>query len=197
MAPSFMDTEMIIKLMENTIADTPPVITNWVIAAKQKQEVEQTMFDECTPCEAPRIKRAFGAVSNANAQVIGAVPVEATQRDYAIARVKAISDKHAKTLRVLFNMDEKKPETFLELEAMIKAGDYTVSDKAKSDDARYYNLFYGVTFGKPADKAGYEVAREVLKVAAQKALDKATLNTLDVLEAVIDDFEAWVYTPAA
>lgn len=174
-----------------TLGDIMPQCT------KQKQEVEQTMFDECIPCEAPRIKRAFVSAPVANAQVIGAVPVEATQRDYAIARVKAIADKHVRALRVQFNMDEKKPQTFLELEAMIKAGDYTVSEKALNDDAHFYNVFYGVTFGKPADKAGYEVAREVLKVAAQKALDKATLNTLDVLEAVIDDFEAWVYTPAA
>lgn len=179
-------------------ADTPPPM-NYIYGVKQiNQEVENTMFDECI-AEAPRkIKFAAKTVQApmANAQVIGSVPVEATQRDYAIALIKQIGEQHAKALRVQFNMDPKNPGTFLELEALIKAGDYTVTDDAKKEDARYYNVFYGVTFGKPADKDGYEAARAVLKAAAQKALTKVTLKPIEELEAVIEDFEGWTLPTA-
>lgn len=157
---------------------------------KQKQE-EQQMFDECTPCAQPKIKRAFISAPVANAQVISNVPVEATQRDHAIARVKQIGEKHDAALRVQFNINHKIPHTFLELEALIKSGDYTVSDAAKSDDAKFWNVLWGVTFGKPADKDGYEAARDTLKEALQTAVDNVTLADIDTLLTEIEDFKAW------
>jgi len=173
--------------MEYTVADTQVC---------QQIEMDKTMFDdnEC-PCVgiSPRVK---ARTQIANAQIIGNVPVEATQRDYAIGMIKAIGDKHYAALRKQFHMDSETPKTFLELEALMKAGDYTVTDQAKSDEAQYYGTFYGVKFGKPADKDGYEAAKEVLKAAAQKALTGVTLKTIDALEGVIDDFEAWAYAPA-
>jgi hypothetical protein len=155
----------------------------------------KTMFNECecVPC-APRVK---ARTNLANAQIIGNVPVEATQRDYAIQLIGKIGEEHVQTLRKQFHMDNESPKTFLELKAIIEAGDYIVSDLAKSEEAKYYGIFYGVKFGQPADKEGYDVAKDVLKAAAQKALTGVTLKPIDALEGVIDDFEAWVYTPAA
>lgn len=163
---------------------------------KQNQEVENTMFDECTPCAPVKIRRSFVSAPVANAQVIAAVPVESTQRDYAIERIKAIGEKHAQALRVQFHMDSQTPKNFLELEAMIKDGNYTISDRVKDDDTQYMPLFYGVTFGKPADKDGYKAAKDVLKTAVQKALDKATLSAVTELEGVINDIEAWTLPTA-
>lgn len=174
----------------DTVADTPPPQPCCVEVTNQEEG--QKMFDECTlKPQGFKIKRAAVIAPMASAQVISSVPVEATQRDYAIERIKAIGDKHAQALRVQFNMDTLSPKTFLELEALVKAGDYTVSDLAKSEDAHYYSVFYGVHFGKPKDEAGYDAAKEVLKAAFQKALDGATLKTIDVLESVIEDFEDW------
>lgn len=208
--------DAIIVDIDYTIADTPPPplpnkelcevinldgkLVEYVWKNKQKEEGTNPMntYDECTPCcVAPA---AYGANTKfgfktkaavANAQVINAVPVEATQRDYAIELIKSIGEKHAKALRVQFNMDLVNPSTFLELEKLIKDGNYTVSDMAREDDAKYCHMFYGVTFGKPADKEGYNSAKEVLKAAAQKALTGVTLKPVDQLEAVIDGFEAW------
>lgn len=177
-----------------TVVDTPPPPTSvgwW----STNQEVENTMsYNDEYILGAPtcmKIRKNFVSAPIANAQVIAAVPVESTQRDYAIERIKAIGEKHAQALRVQFHLDSQTPKTFLEMEAMIKAGDYTVGDLAKDDDARYSHIFYGVTFGKPADKEGYKAAKEVLKVFIQKALDQATLREVTELEAIIDGVEAW------
>jgi len=190
-----MDTTMLVYGI--TVADTPPPPTpikkgSWWTEQINKKEVDQTMFDECVsaPC-LPRVKAKVLAPM-ANAQVIGATPIEATQRDYVVQRISQIKDKHNSALRVQFNMDPKNPSTFLELEKAIKDGDYTVDlEKAKSGDARWNGIYYGVTFGKPTDEEGYNAARQVLKIATQKALDKAALRSPDQLEALIEEFEGW------
>lgn len=176
-----------------TVADTPPPAPYWPCELKTKQEVENTMFDECTP----RVKAKVLAPM-ANAQIIGNIPVEATQRDYTVTRIGQIADRHDSALRVQFHLDSQNPGTFLELEKLIKDGNYTVNkDLVTADDAKFYSVFYGVTFGKPADKDGFKAARLALKTATQKALDAATLGDLSALQGVIADFEGWVYTPAA
>lgn len=149
------------------------------------------MYDECTPC----VPKGYGIKAKAafaNAQVINATPVEATQRDYAIALIKTIGEKHAEDLRKQFHMGNEMPKTFLELVDAIKNGNYTVNEtEVNSDVAAYAGWNYGVNWGTKPDHDGYKAAREVLKAAAQKALTGATLKPLDQLEAVIDDFEAW------
>lgn len=159
------------------------------------------MFDECNMCApcAPTPKSLFKkgliAAPVANAQVIAAAPIEANQRDHAIARIRAIGEKHASALRVLFHMDNITPKTFLELEAIIKAGNYTVTDVAKGDDAQYYSLFHGIKFGKPADKDGYNAARDILKGVCQKYIDVVTMKPLDEAFNALEEFEAWTYNP--
>jgi hypothetical protein len=161
------------------------------------KEVDKTMFNEC--CDAaPRVKTRMAI---ANAQVIGNTPVEATQRDYTTERVKAIADKHSKTLHEQFHMDSDRPRTAAELIAAIKNDQFTLNTellKTRADEIKrgYYNNEYGINWGPSPDIDGYNAATEALKAAAQKALDGATLKSLDALEGVINDFEAWVYTPA-
>jgi len=165
----------------------------------QQIEVDKTMFDnECCVSTAPRVKTRAAI---ANAQVIGGVPVEATQRDYAIERVKAIADKHYAAFCKQFHMDNDRPQTAVELIAAIKNDQFTLDTnllKTQADQIKkgYFNNEYGINWGPTPDIDGYNTAKEVLKDAAQKALDGATLKPLDALEGVIDDFEAWVYTPA-
>lgn len=158
------------------------------------------MFDDndCAPC-APRLK---ARTNIANAQIIGNAPVEATQRDYAIQRIKAIGETHAQALRKQFHMDGDRPRTAEELIAAIKNDRFTLDTamlKLHATEIKrgYFNNEFGITWGQAPDGDGYEAAKEVLKDAAQKALDGVTLKTVDALEGVIDDFEAWVYTPAA
>lgn len=155
------------------------------------------MFDECsmtTPIGPAVPPRGFGIkkAAVANAQIINSVPVEATQRDYAIELIKSIGEKHAQGLRVQFHLDNETPKTFLELVDAIKNGNYTLNEhEVNSDVAKYAGWNYGVHWGAKADYVGYKVANEALKAAAQKALTGVTLKTLDQLEAVIDGFEAW------
>lgn len=201
--PNLSNTKMklaynIMGLQVDTIADIPPPQPTCCVEVIN-QEVDKQMFNDecsinCNLCATYPTKKL--RVTGANAQVINATPVEATQRDYAVVRIAQIKDKHDAALRVQFNMDSQTPKTFLELEKLIKDGNYTVDDRAKSEEAVHYSIFYGVTFGKPMDKDGYKAAKDVLKDAAQKALDGATLKFVSDLEAVITDFEAWVYTPA-
>lgn len=169
----------------NTVGDTTVSQTN--------QEVDKTMYEECIPC-APRVKTRSAI---ANAQVINAVPVEATQRDYTIERVRDIADKFDTALRVQFHMDSEMPKTFLQLVDAIKNGNYRVDeDKINAYDAQYMGWHWGVTWGLKPDYVGYEAAKKVLKTATQKALDAATLKTPDALQGVIDDFEAWTLPTA-
>lgn len=181
---------------QNTVADTPPPQPTCCVEVNN-QEVDQTMFDECT---APRKVRINAPM--ANAQVISAVPVEATQRDYTIERVKALGEKFAQGLRKQFHMDSDRPTTAVELITAIENKTYTLDTnllrvQAEEIKKGYFNNEYGINWGLPADVAGYGAAKEVLKAATQKALDGATLKPIDALEGVITDFEAWVYTPAA
>lgn len=150
------------------------------------------MFDECTPCVAPAAYGVKVRGSMANAQVINAVPVEATQRDYTIERIKDLGEKYAQALRVQFHMDQQHPQTFLQLVDAIKNGNYTVNEEeVNSEVAAFAGWSYGVRWGIKPDRDGYKAAKEVLKAAAQKALTKATLKPIDQLEAVIEDFEGW------
>lgn len=189
-------TGTLIKALEEyVIADTEVCKTNLVCNRADQKEVENTMsYDEisCVPC-APRLKARTVMAPMANAQVISQPTVEASQRDYAIERIKAIGEKHARALRVQFNMDaDRQPETFNELKAAFDSGNYVV-DKEKTDSefAGHYSIFYGVKWGKPADKAGYEAAKAILQDDAQKFLDVVTLKTIDDALKAIGDFEAW------
>lgn len=196
--------EFFMKYLADTEVPPPVALAGQVMTVggqwvNQKQEVDQTMFDECTPCSAPRTK-VRGAV--ANAQIIGNVPMEATQRDYAIELIKSLGEKHAQALRKQFHVDGNRPQTAQELISMIENKQYTLDTVALAKNAEeikrgYYNNEFGITWGTPPDNVGYEAAREALKSAAQKVLTAVTLRPIDVLEGVIDDFEAWVYTPAA
>lgn len=183
-----------------TVADTPPTPTKgWRCKSNQKEEGINPMFDnETWPAGVPCVKKARILAPMANAQVIGSVPVEATQRDYAIQRIKAIGEKHANALRVQFYMDsEETPKTARDLIAAIKEDAFRLDEKllAKNEEnLQYFGPFYGIDWGKNApDTKGYEAAKEVLKTAAQKALDGATLKPVDQLEAAIDDFEGWKF----
>lgn len=177
---------------KDTVADTKVC---------QQIEVDKTMFDEieCTAPSAPRVK---ARTQIANAQIIGNVPVEATQRDYATQLIGAIAEKHNQALRKQFHMDNERPKTAEELIAAIK-GDAFILDTqmiklhAAEIKRGYFNNEFGITWGSPPDTDGYEAAKVALKAAAQKALTGATLKSIDALEGVIGDFEAWVYTPAA
>lgn len=186
-------------IKDYTVADTPPDCMGLYPATvtNQKEEGINPMFDDndCCVSTAP-MPRLKARTTIANAQIIGNVPVEATQRDYAIERIKAIGEKHAAALRVQFRMDGQRPRTALELIDFIKNGKYTLDDAmVNSEDAIHFFNEYGINWGEKPDRVGYAAAKEVLKTAAQKALDAATLKTLDALEGVIDDFEAWTYVP--
>jgi len=182
----------------DTVADTPPPPTTmgwWSI--NKNQEVENTMFDECTP-RAPNKMRFKVSSPVANAQVINAVPVESTQRDYAIGRIEAIGEKHAKALRPQFFMDaQDQPQTAVALIKAITEGDFILDQNAIDSHAEeiergYYNSFFGIKWGKnKPDVAGYKAAKDTLKVFIQKAVDQATLREVTELEAIIDGVEAW------
>lgn len=168
-----------------------------------QKEVDKKMnaFDNAICCmEAePYVKKSRTQI--ANAQIIGNTPVEATQRDYAIARVKALADKHNLALRKQFHMDGERPQTAVELIAAIKndtfhLDEFQLKQHANEIKRGYFNNEFGIVWGPEPDTKGFEAAQEVLKEAAQKALDGATLKPIDALEGVIDDFKAWVYTPA-
>ena len=188
----------IYRMKDITIADIPPPCNG---ETNQKEEVDKTMFnDECCVAANPFPRTKSRAI--ANAQIIGNIPVEATQRDYAIDRVKALAEKHVKTLRKQFHLDGDRPQTAAELIAAIKNDAYTLDLDALKKNADgikrgYYNNEYGINWGQAPDLDGYNKADHALAIVAQKALDGATLKTLDALEGVINDFEAWVYTPAA
>lgn len=188
--------------VRNNLADTQPSSENNVEVTNQKEEGINPMNIESNwppqyPCVTPATYGVKVRGSMANAQIINAAPVEATQRDYAIELIKSIGEKHNQTLRAQFNMNPTHPQTWTELKALIDVGDFTVDkDVLDSEYATYAGPLYGVTFGKPADKDGYKIAQETLKAAAQKALTAVTLKPIDQLETAIDDFEAWVYTPA-
>lgn len=162
------------------------------------------MFDECAPsclpsCQ-PRKVRVNAPM--ATASVVGNVPVEATQRDYATARIKDTITKLDAILQKQFNIGEQRPRTAVDLIAAIKDGEYTLDTKVLTEYAEgiksgYYNNEFGIKWGKPADTEGFTLARKALKDAAQAALDVATLGPVDGLQKAITDFEAWVYTPAA
>lgn len=189
--------------IDYTLADTPPPVVNERIWwSNNQKEGTNPMYDECTPrallpANMPQTKTGFKAKAvMANAQIINAAPVEASQRDYAIELIKKIGEDHAQALRVQFHMDGDRPKTAVELIAAIKDGNYTLdqvrlADFAGSIEAGFYNNEFGIRWGKPADAEGYKAAKEVLKAAAQKALTAVTLKPIDQLEAVIDDFEAW------
>lgn len=206
----FMDTTMLTynidrNFWEHTVADTPPsqvpcnIQWKWV-ETNQKEEGINPMFDisECAPCAPTPMKLR---VTGANAQVINAVPVEATQRDYAIALIKKIGEEHAQVLRKQFHIDGDRPRTAQQLIDAIKNDQFTLDQGKLAANAEeiqlgYYNNEFGIVWGPAPDAKGWTAAKDVLKDAAQTALTKATLNTIDKLEGVIEDFKAWTLPTA-
>lgn len=126
------------------------------------------------------------------------VSIEATKRDFFTQRIYSETDKHGEALRKQFNMDAKdKPETAKALIKAITDGDYTLDNELldkveESGEIRYYNAFYGIKWGKTKpDTAGYTVAKEALKVAAQDAIDAGTLAPAEELLQLLKDFQEW------
>lgn len=171
------------KILVNSYLDyliNPPVINN--------QEGEKPM---CYKCNAMTSVIATSAP----------VPIEATQRDFATARVNQIREQHFDKLREQFFMDaEKEPKNARDLIKAIKEDAFSLDEKTLNQydegvGLGYYQNTFGIRWGKnKPDKAGFEKAETALKVEAQEVIDAATLSPADGLLQLLKDFQGWTYS---
>lgn len=127
------------------------------------------------------------------------VNVEATQRDFYTSRINLIRKDHEGTLRTQFHMDaQAEPRSSKELISAITEGNYSLDEKilGRHDDEelKYYNVFYGIRWGKDVpDTKGHEEARKALKAASQDSIDAGTLSPIEGLLGLIKEFQSWSY----
>lgn len=124
----------------------------------------------------------------------------AAAREYLANQFWQIRDKKVAELRKQFYIDQTLPKTLQELADMLKNGKYVIP-KLEKDPTRHVDMYWPgyIEFrdpSKPADREGYEKAREAFADAQLKAERIVAVKdpSTDGLAAV-EALEAWTYTP--
>lgn len=188
-----------VDMILNTIASCEPAkpmpdymsYINQGVAINQ-EGINPMSFGQ-TACKKANYNTAVLAVS-------GEASVEATQRDFTTSRINQILEKHKSALRNQFFMDSREaPSTARDLVKRVTDGDYILDEnKVDSEEVQYYSCFYGLIWGKnKPDRAGYELALEVLSNEAQRVIDLATLSPATELLGILDGFKSWTYKASA
>jgi hypothetical protein len=119
--------------------------------------------------------------------------LELQQKKHFLARLDEIKSEHKMSLKKKFFIIEDAPKTFKEFSERLSKGQFTFSHKGYEDtDPCYFWTEYFSWRTQPADRAGYDLAKEKLNKSILEASDAiwASTDGETALKAV-QKFEKW------